>query len=304
MTITSTSLFFDRAASRLNTLSGRTQTIQDQISSGKKLTAPSDDAVGYQRLQSIARGTADDVAWGKNITLARTVLDQADTTLDSVANQLQKAQELVIQASSGTLSDGNRAVIATQLRGIVDDLVSLANSKDSRGGPLFGAASGDTAVTRDALGVVSFTGTGDPVSIPVGEGIAIQPSESAERLFGGLASGGGTTDVFALLSTLATALAAGGSPGAAAGDALNGVKASLDQVSNARGSIGARGARLDLESARLDATALTRESERSSIEDTNLATAIVELQKTSTILQATQSSLAKLSSLSLFDYLR
>ncbi|OYY73117.1 flagellar hook-associated protein FlgL [Sphingomonas sp. 28-63-12] len=304
MTITSTSSFYDHAAANLRTLTGRTQTIQEQISSGKKLTAPSEDAVGYQRLQTIARAGADDVSWGKNISLARTVLNQADTSLDSVANQLQKAQELVVQASSGTLSDSNRAVIATQLRGIVDDLVSIANGKDARGGPLFGSATGDTAVTRDAAGVVSFTGTGDPVAIPVGDGTTVQPSESAQRIFGGLPSSGGTTDVFALLSNLATALEAGGSPGIAANDALSGVQGSLDQVSSARGSIGARGARLDLQSAQLDSSALTRETERSGIEDTDLTTAIVDLQKTSTILQATQSSLAKLSSLSLFDYLR
>lgn len=304
MTITSTNLFFDRAASRLSTLTGRTQTISDQIATGKKLTAPSDDAVGYQRLQAIARASADDTAWGKNIDAARTVLNQADTTLDAVTNQLQKAQELTIQASSGTLSNGNRTIIAAQLRSIVDDLVSLANSKDARGGPLFGAATGDTAVTRTAAGIVSFTGTGDPVAIPIGEGASVQPSESAERIFGGLTSSAGATDVFAIISNLATALEAGGSPGTAASDALSGVKASLDQVGNVRGSIGARGARLDLESARLESTAATRDTERSSIEDTDLTAAIVELQKTTTILQATQASLSRLSSLSLFDYLR
>lgn len=304
MTIIGTNLFFDRSAAQLNSLNGRNQTLQEQISSGKKLAAPSDDAVGYKRLQVITHAGADDVAWGKNIDLARTVLNQADTALDSVTSQLQKAQELTVQASSGTLSNANKAVIAAQLRGIVDDLVSLANSKDARGGPLFGAADGDTAVTRDATGVVSFAGTGDPVAIPVGDGTNVQPSESAERIFGGLPASAGAADIFAVLTGLADALAAGGSVSAVAGTALDGVKASLEQVSSARGSIGARGARLDLESARLDSTALTREAERSGIEDTDLTSAIIELQKTTTILQATQASLSRLSSLSLFDYLR
>lgn len=304
MTITSTNLFFDRSAASLASLNGRNQTLQEQISSGVKLTAPSDDAVGYRRLQTIARAGADDVAWGKNIDLAQTVLNQADGALESVSSQLQKAQELAIQASSGTLSDSNRAVIAAQLRGIVDDLVSLANSKDARGGPLFGAATGDTAVTRDAAGVVSFTGTGDPIAIPVGDGTSLQPSESAERIFGNLPAGAGAGDIFAVLTSFADALEAGGSVSAVAGQALTGISASLDQVNSARGSIGARGARLDLESARLESTALTREAERSGIEDTDLTTAIIELQKTTTILQATQASLSRLTSLSLFDYLR
>ncbi len=49
---------------------------------------------------------------------------------------------------------------------------------------------------------------------------------------------------------------------------------------------------------------MTRETERSSIEDTDLTTAIIELQKATTILQATQASIGRLTSLSLFDYLR
>ena len=47
-----------------------------------------------------------------------------------------------------------------------------------------------------------------------------------------------------------------------------------------------------------------REAERSGLEDTDITKAIVDLQKASTILQATQSSLTRLSQLSLFDYLR
>ncbi len=305
MTIIGTNLFFDRSASQLTALGNRTQTLQTQISTGKKLAAPSDDAVAYRRLQSIALAGADDAAWTKNIDLAKTVLNQADTTLDSITNQLQKAQELAVQASSDTLSADNRKVIAGQLRSVIDDLVSLANTRDARGGPLFGAASGTTGVTRDAAGVVSFDGAGEPASIPVGTDTNIQPSDSAAKIFGGLPDGGGgTTDAFALLASLATALEAGGSPSAAAGPALDGLKSALDQVSNVRGSVGARGARLDLESARLETTAANREAERSGLEDTDLTTAITDLQKTTTILQATQASLAKLSSLSLFDYLR
>jgi flagellar hook-associated protein 3 FlgL len=302
MTITSTTLFFDRSAASLNRLNGRNQTLQEQISTGTRLLTPSDDAGGYRRLENFARAGADDVAWGKNIDLARSVLNQADGALDSISSELQKAQELVIQASNGTLSDENRTVIAAQLRGIVDNLVSLANTRDVRGGPLFGAATGDTAVTRDVAGVVSFTGTGDPVTIPIGDGTTVQPSESAERIFGGLPAGAG--DVFAVLTSFANALDAGGSVAAVAGQALNGVQASLDQVGSARGSIGARGARLDLETARLESTAIIRETERSRIEDTDVTATIIELQKTTTILQATQASLGRLSSLSLFDYLR
>lgn len=305
MTI-STSLFYDRAASRIAALGGDAGRLQDRISTGKKLAAPSDDAVAYQRLQTIARSTADDTAYRSNIALAQTVLAQADTVLGNVTNQLQRAQELAIQANSGTLSDRDRGIIATQIRGLVDDLVSLANTKDARGGPLFGSASGDTALNRDASGVVSFTGTGNPASIPVGDGVSVQASEPATRIFGGIASGGATTDILTLLSNFATALETPGAAATSAGaaTAIDGLKAALDQVGSVRGSIGARATRLDLESARLDDTNVARQAERSRLEDTDVTQTVIDLQKTSAVLEATQSSLVRLSQLSLFDYLR
>lgn len=303
MTI-STSLYYDRSASRINAISTQTQTLQERISSGKKIANASDDVVAYQRLQGIAVASANDTATGKNIALAQTLLAQTDSALGSVTTQIQRAQELAIQANSGTVSDADKKIIADQLRGLVDELVTLANSTDVRGGPLFGAATGNSAVTVGAGGVVSFTGTGTPNAIPIGDAGKIQPTESAERVFGGIAQGGGTTDVFAIINALADALDAGGSSVAAAGSAIDGLKLALDQVNGVRGSAGARSARLDLEATKLEDTGINREADRSNLEDTDITATIANLQKASTVLQATQASFARLSQLSLFDYLR
>ena len=50
--------------------------------------------------------------------------------------------------------------------------------------------------------------------------------------------------------------------------------------------------------------ALRCEAARSAIEDVDVSQAITDLQKTMTVLQATQASFSKLSGLSLFNYLR
>lgn len=300
----STSLYYDRSVARLNAINTQTQTLQTQISSGKKLQAPSDDTVAYQRLQGIAVAGANDVQTSRNITLAQTLLQETDSTLGTISSQIQRAQELAIQANSGTLSTADRQIIAGQLRGVIDDLVLLANTRDARGGPLFGAANGDTGVTVSGTGAVSFTGTGTPASIPIGDAGSIQPTESAERVFGGIPTPSGTSDVFAIIGTLAAALESGGNVNAVAGDVITGLGAASDQLNAVRGSAGARSARLDLETTRLADTNVTRETDRSSLEDTDLTSAISNLQRATTVLQATQASFARLSSLSLFDYLR
>jgi flagellar hook-associated protein 3 FlgL len=293
-----TSQLYNRPTSLMTRLTAEADRTQIQIATGKKLLAPSDDPGAYLRLQGISRQSADDGAYAANIGMAQGLLAQTDTTLESVEAQLTRALELATQASNGTLSDTNRAAIGKELESIRDTLFALANTKDVRGQPLFGGATGDVAYVRNPDGSIVFAGTGEPSAIPIGEGVGIQGTVTGTRAFA--ASG---SDMFAVLGDFAAALAAGGDVKAAGNAALTGIKGSLESVTLARASAGARSARLELDTDRLTAAGEAREDVRSALEDTDVTTAVTELQKTLTILQATQASFSKLSSLSLFDYL-
>ncbi|ATY33036.1 flagellar hook-associated protein FlgL [Sphingomonas psychrotolerans] len=293
-----TSQLYNRPASLMTRLTAEADRTQIQIATGKKLLAPSDDAGAYLRLQGISRQSADDGAYAANIGMAQGLLAQTDTTLESVEAQITRALELATQAANGTLSDTNRAAIGKELESIRDTLFGLANTRDVRGQPLFGGATGDVAYVRNADGSITFAGTGEPSAIPIGESVSIQGTVTGTRAFAA-----GSSDVFAVLADFATALGAGGDVKAAANTALGGIKGSLESVTLARASAGARSARLELDTDRLTAAGEAREDVRSALEDTDVTVAVTELQKTLTILQATQASFTKLSSLSLFDYL-
>lgn len=290
----STSQVFSRPTTLMSQLSSQADSLQTQIGSTVKFTAPSANPAAYVQLQGIARAKADDTAYGANIQMAQGLLGQADATLESVESQLQRVQELATQAANGTYSDSDRAAMAKEIDAIRDTLFSLANTVDVRGQPVFGGATGDVAYTKNADGSVSFAGTGEPAAIPTGTGTGVQSGISGERVFG---------DMFAMLDAFGTALAAGGDVSAAAGTALDGVKGMLQTVALGRASVGARSARLDLDMESLTKVGDAREIARSALEDTDIASTVTELQKTLTVLQATQASFTKLSSLSLFDYL-
>ena len=108
----STSQLYDRSAALMQKLSQRADKLQIQVSSEVRLSAPSDDVVAYQRLATLKQGKADDAATSGNVSLAKSLLQQSDTTLTSVETGLQRAAELVLQANNGTLTDANRATIA------------------------------------------------------------------------------------------------------------------------------------------------------------------------------------------------
>ena len=297
MTI-ATSLFYDRATAAMTSLTARADTLNTQISTGKKLAAPSDDALAYSRLRGLATQTANGDAYAGNLKVAASTLSTADTTLTSIRAQVTRAQELAVQANNGTLSDDNRRAIGQELAGIAQTLTSLANTTDANGQPLFGDTGGGVGLTVAADGSRSFA-SGTAPTVPIGDGQSVATSVTAGAVF----SFGGT-DTIKVIADFAATLNAGGTPGTAGSDAITALATGAAQIDTAQASVGARAARVELEQSSQTAAATERESLRSGLEDTDVTAAITELQKTMTTLQATQASFSKLSALSLFDYLK
>lgn len=292
-----TNAFYDRATQSMRGLTVQADSLQTQISTGKKLSAPSQNTAAYQRLATLKQAGADADAYGTNLDLAGSLLSSADTTLGAITSQLQRASELTLQARNGTQNDSSRKAISDELDQIVESLTALGNTKDPRGQPLFGGVDGGAAVTK-VNGGFSFAST-PLTAIPIGDAQSVQATEPASRVFAS-----GSTDILTALTSFSSALKAGGDIDGAATTALGDIASSSEQVDTIQASLGARAARVDLEQGQQKSAATDREVVRSSLEDTDIATAITQLQKTMTILSATQASFTKLSSLTLFNYIK
>jgi flagellar hook-associated protein 3 FlgL len=286
-----TSQMFDSPTARMASLSAQADKLQAQISTGSRIASASDDPGTWVRLQGLDRAKADDQAWSTNVKLAQGLLGQTDLALAGVETQLQRVQEIALAASNGTLNAANRQAYAAELDNVMDELLKLANTADVRGQPVFGGANGQ-AFSQASDGTVSYAGSGEPSAIPVGDNDAVVTGVTGDRAFG---------TMFATLAAIGAALADGNPPAGDDADALQDVS---DQVTTARASVGARTIRLDLISDRIADTGIAREDERTALDSVDVSAAITELQKTLTVLQATQASFTKLTGLSLFDYLR
>lgn len=295
-----TSQLFNRPNSLMARLTAHADKTQTSIATTKKYATPSENAGSYLQLQGLRQDVRDDAAYTSNINLARGVLEQVDSTLGDIETQLQRVLTLTSQAATGTVSDANRASIAADLEQIREGLFSLANARDVRGNPLFGGASGDAAYTRDTDGTISYAGGEDAAAaIPINKSDTIQATIPGDRLFGSEPN-----NMFAMLNDLTTALRAGGDVSAATNMALDQFKARIDEINGGRAVAGSRAVRLEMDLDRLTQVATNREIARIELEDTDIPIAITELQKTLTVLQATQASFTKLTSMTLFDYLR
>nr|WP_260396547.1 flagellin [Sphingomonas endophytica] len=273
--------------------------LQTQLATGKKFTSPSENVTVGQQLAEFDRKNIDAAAYTSNMNMSSSLLSQADTTLDSIYTQMQRATELTVRASNGSLSVQDRKVIGDEMKAVVDTLIGLGNVSDSNGRSLFGSASGDAAITKNTDGTFTYNTAPSLSEVPIADNMSIQPTETAARIFQGPAG-----DTLAILSQLAAALQGGDATGEAARSALDKVNSATDQVSIVQASVGARAARVDLQQTLQENVSADREELRSSLEDTDMTATAAEFAKTMTILTATQSSFSKLSQLSLFSYLR
>lgn len=291
----STNLFYDRTATSMRSLTGQADRLNQQITSETNILAPSDNSVAWQRLQNLSLADSNDSAYTANISVAKSVLQQADTSLGQIGDQLQQISTLVVQAGNGTLDAGGKAAIATQIQDLFTSILATANATDMRGGPLFGGSGSGKAVTQNTDGTLSFT-AGEAASIPIGDGQSVQPSNNAASFLTT-----GTSDIGASIAAIVAALNGGGTIPADAKDTLQQIS---DKVTATQASIGARAARVDIVSGQISSAQIDRSQARTDVDGFDYSTAITELQKTMTVLQATQASFTKLSSMSLFDYLK
>ena len=304
MTTVSTSAFYERATQDITALRARAEGLQATLGRGERLSRSSDDPVAASRLRNLARGDSFAAISTANASRAASDLTLTDTALGSFAEYITRTKELAVQAANATLTPAQRAGIGTELAQLHGNLVALANARDSAGHALFGGETAGQAFTLDAAGNPVYAGTASAGELPLGEGLSVSRGLTGPE-FLNFSANGTPTDIFAVVKGLADALQGGvADPAQAARDALGVLDTGLEAVTTAQTVVGARLNWIDLTSQRrTDMTELSAD-EQAEIGGTDMAATITRLQEALTVLEASQASFAKLSSLSLFDVLR
>jgi flagellar hook-associated protein 3 FlgL len=169
--------------------------LSTRLSAGQTLLKPSDDpsnasqAINYQN--ALSRMSQFDTAR----KYAQDALGQEDKALDSIANMLSAdLTEKIVAAGNGAYSDEDRQALATELQGLRDNLLDLANTKNSNGRYIFaGYKTGQAPFQKDGSYIGGDTAmmqqVGDSTEMRVGHtGSDIFLSGTADDLFKALDS--------------------------------------------------------------------------------------------------------------------
>lgn len=246
--------------------------LQDQASSGKAITKPSDDpgaTAEAMRVRGEARATKQ---YGSNIDDGLGWLSTADSALGASTDLVSKAIDLGVQGGNGALDATGREAVAAQLDGIRADLLTQSNASYLGRTVFAGNADTGTAFTADGTGGYGYSGTaGATVQRRIGAADTIGVDADGAAAFG---RPGAT--VFASIDAISTALRAGDGAGVTSG--LNALRSHLTDLSAARADVGGRYARLDQAKASNLAAATTLETRRAGIEDVDSAEVFMNLQ--------------------------
>jgi flagellar hook-associated protein 3 FlgL len=272
-----------------------------QVASGKRILRPSDDPSATVRILDLKEAEQRLAQYQRNADMAVARLDQEETALTGIENLLQRVRELAVQGANDTLNAGDRQAIAAEVRQHLDSFLQLANSRDANGEYLFaGFQSLTEPFSHDGTGGFSYAGDTGQRTVKIGDSREVAVGDPGSIFMDLPATGGGTTNIGAVLYDLAVTLEAGsGAP-----DALSDIDTALGEIFNTRAKIGARMNAIDDQKAANEAFDLAVTDARSSLEDLDYAEAISRFNLQLTALQAAQQSFVRIQDLSLFNFLR
>lgn len=297
----------------------RLQKLQAQLSSGKQITAPSDNPAGTVQALQLRGQVARNTQYGSNAGDAIAFMSTADSTYTQVQNLAQQARTLVVQGlNTGASTGTSNAALAQQIDALKSSLVSLANTTYN-GQPIFGGtASGGTAYTVDSAGDVAYVGDTGSVQRQVGPSTTVTINQVGTAVFGAASadpthpSATNTPDLFQLLTNVSNALRGDPAAPPLAGDAsgvppvpsaLSQFDAAISKVSTAQATEGATYKQVQNAQTVQASTDTTLKTELSNVQDIDLAQMTVQVSTAQVTYQAALQTTASIHQMSLLNFL-
>jgi flagellin-like hook-associated protein FlgL len=268
--------------------------LQQQLTSGRLISAPSDSPTGTNRAMQTRSDQAASAQQQRNITDAKSWLEQTDSALQEMLDTARRVRDLTVQGSStGAQSDVSAQAIATEVKSLREGLLSLAN-RTIGGRPLFGGVTPGTKA-YDAVG--AYVGqAGPPVTRRVSDTEVVRVDTTGPEAFGPAGA-----DLFAIVDKIATDVVS--NPTNLAGH-LTDLDSVMKGMLTAVADVGSRAARVEREEQVNADRSLTLSSQLAETENIDLPNTIMRLQMQQVGYEAALSATAKALQPTLLDYLR
>lgn len=218
--------------SSLNQVTANEQTLTEELSTGVTVNSLSDNPAAAGENVLLSTQLNADVTFSQTASSTESLLQVGDSALGNVITQLTSAISLATEANNGTLNTSNEQSIATQLTGIRDEVMSLANSS-YMGQYIFAGSQGSTAPfsidTTTTPATVTYNGDDDVSYVQTPTGQQIQTNLPGDQIF----TAAGANNVLGTLNNLIADFSSG-TPSASSVTDLTSLNIALNYVSQQR----------------------------------------------------------------------
>ena len=269
--------------------------LQQQLTSGRLINAPSDSPSGTNTAMQTRSDQAAVAQQGRNITDAKGWLEQADSSLREMLDTARRVRDLTVQGlNTGAVSEASQTALAVEVASLREGLIGLANTA-VQGRPVFGGVTpGGKAYNDD--------GTYAGMDSPDGVVRRLSPSETLRVDVSGLATfGPDGNNLFDIVGRIATDLTA--NP-AAVGGHLTDLDAVMKRMTTSVADVGARASRVDRADELNFDRSIMLTAQLGETENIDLPETIMRLNMQKVGYEAALAATAKAISSTLLDYLR
>ncbi len=298
MRVTMNSLY-DQINTDLSRLVEQQAKTNASISSGKIYRRPSDAPVELTHALGLRSSLSDIRQFERNITFGQGWVQATESTVRQIQDRLIRAKELAVEGANDTQNASTRRAIAAEVKVILDEVVSLANT--SLGGRYIlagtktrGYEQGHAPFMLDKDGSVTYHGNDEDFNIDTGTGQSqkINLDGKSSLVQSGL---------FEALDLLQDSLNADSQHSIET--AIADLDLGIVHLSEQTALLGAMGNTLETREDIASSLTLTNMEQLSDIEDTDIIRAISDLKTQETGYQAALASASKVMSMSLVDFL-
>ena len=282
--------------------------LQTQLATGKKTAVPSSDIESSLEGLSIKSVLQRQSAYETNLSYVRDRLTIEESVVTSFQDYVYRLKDLAITASSGTYSDDDIGFMKAEAEGVLEELISLSNSRDSQNSYLFsGTSTNVQPFQKQADGSIAYKGNSAELKIQVDSGYEVKINSSGANLAGQIerTNQNGNTQNINIFEVARDFIAALGT------NTKADISRSIDEFDELGNQVGGQIANLGIRQNLLEERLEIIEEKKtvyeqllSNIEDTDYSEAITSLSSDMLALEAAQNTFAKVTQMSLFNFLR
>ena len=278
------------------------------ISTGKRINKVSDDPVGAAQAERAMTRIERIKVELRAMDLQRSNMTLAESTLGEGIDDLQRVRELLVTAGNAALDTPQRSGIVNEIQSLRNRLLQLANRQDNNGMAIFGGlGSVSTPFVEDGTGTVSFVGV---AGLPANCDGRLPMALDGHSAFMFTPVHGPNASIFKAMDTAIAALKGPANNqttllalNGAISQGLKDIDTGLTQLQSARSQAGEFLNQSDRMESLLNARNDQSETERSRIQDLDMAQAISQMQSHQIAYEIALKTYAQSQQLSLFNFL-